>query len=286
MNTLSFTKAHGLGNDFILIDATQWSTSEIDHIIHQSPILCDRNRGIGADGVILALPSLVADSTMRVINSDGSEPEMCGNGIRCFAKWLYAAGIVKKLNMAIETGRGILYPELVMENTQITLIKVDMGEPILQPENVPFLHQKSTPKNQQQFSLSTRSTSVDIMPISMGNPHGIIWTPDLTQVNLAQVGPELSTHPAFPNHANIEFAQIESPHHVSVLVWERGSGATQACGTGACAVAVAGILQHKLKSPVQVTLPGGPLMIEWDIDTNHVFMTGPAELVFTGTITL
>jgi diaminopimelate epimerase len=286
MNTLTFTKAHGLGNDFILIDATQWSTSDIDHIIQQSPALCDRNRGIGADGVILALPSLVADSTMRVINSDGSEPEMCGNGIRCFAKWLYVAGIVKKLNMAIETGRGILYPELIMETTKITHIKVDMGEPILQPENVPFLYQKSTPKNQQQFSLSTHSSSVDIMPISMGNPHGIIWASDLTQINLAQVGPELSTHPAFPKQANIEFAQIISSHHVNVLVWERGAGATQACGTGACAVAVAGILQNKLKSPVQVSLPGGTLMIEWDIDTNHVFMTGPAEIVFTGTTSL
>jgi diaminopimelate epimerase len=268
---MSFTKAHGLGNDFILIDTTPLTDTQINAIIQHTPALCARHIGIGADGVILALPSTIADIKMRVINSDGSEPEMCGNGIRCFAKWVYLSGQVLNPSMSIETGRGILYPELIIENDKIKTIKVDMGEPIL---------------DGHPLTISTPKITVDITPISMGNPHGIIWQTDLSKIDLDLVGPGLSTHATFPNQANIEFAQILSKNEVNVIVWERGAGKTMACGTGACAVAVAGILQNKLNRTVKVNLPGGPLDIHWDEDSNHVWMTGPAELVYEGKLAL
>ncbi len=276
-----FTKVHGLGNDFILINA---GTGEGFHDDYSSLAIemCDRKFGIGADGLVLLLDSGVADVRMRIINSDGSEPEMCGNAIRCVAKYLYEHNVVRKDEIKVETLAGIIIPQIIHKHGKVEMVRVDMGLPRLEREEIPM----AGPVGQvigEDFEVNGQRFAVTA--VSMGNPHCVIFVPDVSAVPLAEIGPRIETHPAFPRKTNVEFVQVVSPTEVIMIVWERGAGPTMACGTGACAVAVAGVLNGLTEKSVTVHLPGGPLHIEW-AENGKIYMTGPAVEVFSGEYTV
>jgi diaminopimelate epimerase len=273
---MKFTKMHGLGNDFIVIDERklQIKTDFID----LAKKLCDRHLGIGADGLIRVLPSKTGDYKMEIINSDGSIPEMCGNGIRCFAKFIYDNEKKPKTEYKVETGAGILTPVLDVKNKSVAGITVDMGEPILEPAKIPMVGYK---ENLNQ-SIRVFGEEYIFTAVSMGNPHIVIFGVDLKGLELNEVGPDLENHKAFPARTNVHFVNIISRNEIRVRHWERGAGETMACGTGACACVVAGVLGKKLERVVTVHVPGGDLKIRWDEKTNHVFMQGPAETVYEG----
>jgi diaminopimelate epimerase len=276
--SIAFAKYQGLGNDFILIDNRH---SDIPLLTpEEAAHWCDRHFGIGADGVIFALPGRNGtDYTMRILNSDGSEPEMCGNGIRCLAKFLGQLDGVTAQTYTIQTGAGLIVPQLRPDG-QVT---VDMGEPRLRPEEIPTTLAQG--KDQVvQFPLEAVGETWLATCISMGNPHCVIFVSDVLAVPLAEIGPHFEHHPAFPARTNTEFVQVINPEHVKMRVWERGAGATLACGTGACATLVAGVLSGETQRQAIVELPGGPLDIEWRPADNHLYMTGPAVEVFTGTM--
>lgn len=268
---IPFVKMHGLGNDFIILDCIRHTVS-----IHQELIrmLCDRRHGIGADQLLVLLPSKKADYRMRVYNADGGEVEMCGNGIRCLAKYLVAQGLADESEQAIETRAGIIRPRV-----QGDRITVDMGVPELEGPRIPvrmegrIIDREVTLANEQRR----------ITCVSMGNPHCIIFVNDLAICPVRQLGPKIETDALFPQRINVEFVKVESPARISMRVWERGAGETAACGTGACAAAVASCLNDRTGREVVVALPGGELLIRWAED-GHVFMTGPAEEVFRGEI--
>jgi len=273
---MKFTKMHGLGNDFIVVDERekQLKTDFID----LAKKLCDRHLGIGADGLIRVLPSKTGDYKMEIINSDGSIPEMCGNGIRCFAKFIYDNEKKPKTEYKVETGAGILTPVLDVKNKSVAGITVDMGEPILEPAKIPMVGYK---ENLNQ-SIRVFGEEYIFTAVSMGNPHIVIFGVDLKGLELNEVGPDLENHKAFPARTNVHFVNIISRNEIRVRHWERGAGETMACGTGACACVVAGVLGKKLERVVTVHVPGGDLKIRWDEKTNHVFMQGPAETVYEG----
>jgi diaminopimelate epimerase len=273
---MKFTKMHGLGNDFIVIDERekQFKTDFID----LAKKLCDRHLGIGADGLIRVLPSKTGDYKMEIINSDGSIPEMCGNGIRCFAKFIYDNETKPKTEYKVETGAGILIPVLDVKNKNVAGVTVDMGEPILEPAKIPMVGYK---ENLNQ-SIRVFGEEYIFTAVSMGNPHIVIFGVDLKNLELNEVGPDLENHKAFPARTNVHFVNIISRNEIRVRHWERGAGETMACGTGACACVVAGVLGNKLERVVTVHVPGGDLKIRWDEKTNHVFMQGPAETVYEG----
>jgi diaminopimelate epimerase len=281
--TISFTKMHGIGNDFIMIDAVT-KTIDIDAIIDRTEALCDRHRGIGADGIIFLLPSTSADIKMRVINSDGSEPEMCGNGIRCFAKMVYDNGVINSENFTIETLAGPISPTLIVTNGKVEKVKVDMGAPILESAKIPV----SGPERDHVINeeISINDGHFRFTGVSMGNPHAIVFVNDITPIDVYKLGPQFEHHPQFPARINTHFVEIHSASEATMKIWERGAGPTLACGTGACAVLVAGSLEGTLNRSATIHLPGGDLEIEWDSDTNHVFMTGAAQTVFTGSVSI
>lgn len=279
---LPFSKYHGLGNDFILLDNRHQSSPVLTPA--QAIDLCDRNFGIGADGVIFALPgSQGADYTMRIFNSDGSEPEMCGNGIRCMAKYLedlaMTANSPVPQSFTIHTLAGPIVPTL-QPNGQIT---VDMGEPHLSAKEIPTT---LTVDNNQVIDqvLTVADQGYQVTCVSMGNPHCITFVDDADSVPLAKIGPLFEHHTVFPERTNTEFIQVVRPDYLKMLVWERGAGATLACGTGACASVVAAVLNGKSDRKATVELPGGLLQIEWSVVDNHIYMTGPAVLVFSGEV--
>lgn len=283
---LLFSKYHGLGNDFILVDNRHQSSPMLTP--DQAIALCDRNMGVGADGVIFALPGTHgADYTMRIFNSDGSEPEMCGNGIRCLAKYLEAletkAGRPPNVphRYKIHTLAGPIVPTLQPDG-QIT---VDMGEPHLLAQDIPTTL-AARDKTVINLPLRVADTTYNVTCVSMGNPHCITFVDDINAVPLAKIGPLFENHAVFPQRTNTEFIQMVRPDYLKMRVWERGAGATLACGTGACASLVAAVLNGKCdRSSVHsatVELPGGPLQIEWSIADNHIYMTGPAVLIFSG----
>ncbi|WP_414588945.1 diaminopimelate epimerase [Scytonema sp. PCC 10023] len=277
---IEFTKYHGLGNDFILIDNRSSSTPVITP--EQAVKLCDRHFGIGADGVIFALPGENdTDYTMRIFNSDGSEPEMCGNGIRCLAAFLAdLEGDAKKSDQyRIHTLAGVITPQLMSDGQ----VKVDMGIPKLLAGEIPTTIRPANEKVINQ-PLEVAGKTWDVTCVSMGNPHCITFVDDVAAIPLEVIGPEFEHHPAFPQRINTEFIQVVRPDYVKMRVWERGAGITLACGTGACASLVAGVLTGKCERKATVELPGGPLLIEWSEIDQRVYMTGPAELVFTGKI--
>ena len=289
--TIPFMKYHGLGNDFILIDNRQ----EIEPVLTpaQAEKLCDRNFGIGGDGVIFALPPQQdgSDFTMRIYNSDGSEPEMCGNGIRCLARFIADIdGAEAGQEYKIDTLAGLIQP-VMQDDGQV---RVDMGCPILEGSKVPTTLSPNSSAVAgaviaQELEVDGRVYSVSC--VSMGNPHALVYSVDnqpikLDDIDLFRVGPIFESHPVFPAKTNTEFVEILSPSHVKMMVWERGAGRTLACGTGACATVVAGVLEGKIDRKCQVDLPGGPLYIEWDESSNTIYMTGPAELVFHGSLTV
>ncbi|KAL7095686.1 hypothetical protein ACP275_10G039500 [Erythranthe tilingii] len=285
---LHFVKYHGLGNDFILVDNRDSTEPKISP--EQAVKLCDRNFGIGGDGVIFAMPGTNGtDYTMRIFNSDGSEPEMCGNGVRCFARYIAELeNLSGKQSFTVHTGAGLIVPEIQEDGK----VKVDMGEPILNALDVPT---KITPNKNE--SVVKAKVGVDgliwnVTCVSMGNPHCITFgtesSEDLVvdELNLSEIGPKFEYHTMFPARTNTEFVQVLSPSHLKMRVWERGAGATLACGTGACAVVVAAVLEGRAERSCRVELPGGPLDIEWREEDNHIYMTGPAQVVFYGSVPL
>jgi diaminopimelate epimerase len=254
----------GLGNDFILIDARKVKLDGLD--LKQLAIdLCDRHFGVGADGLLLLWPSTKAHYRMQVINSDGSEAEMCGNGIRCLARYAYETDQLTEEVISVETAAGTLLPAIIKENGRISGVEVDMGEP----------------KEIKNEKLKIKNDIFEITEVSMGNPHAVIFVDDLEEIDLGSIGPEIENDPHFPNRTNVEFVKVISDKELEVLVWERGAGETLACGTGACAALVAANLAGKTGRRALVRLPGGNLDIELGED-GHVLMRGPAETVFEG----
>ncbi|MDK2878310.1 MAG: diaminopimelate epimerase [Thermoanaerobacteraceae bacterium] len=275
---MEFVKMHGLGNDFILVNGFK---EDVSKIIKKSKMLCDRHLGIGADGVILALPSDKADVKMRVINSDGSEAPMCGNGIRCFARYVFTRGIVSKTKMSVETLAGIMKPEIIIIDDVIEAVKVDMGHYSLLKKDVPIMG--SPDEEALDLEVEAQDQKYIATGVSMGNPHCVIFVDNVDGVPLEKVGPILENHPLFPKKTNVEFIEVKGKDHLKMRVWERGCGLTLACGTGACASAVAAYKKGIAGNKVKVSLSVGDLMIEIQ-DDRRVFMTGPAEEVYSGDI--
>lgn len=278
--TLKFSKYHGLGNDFILIDNRHQSQPLVSQ--EDAVKMCDRHFGIGADGVIFVLAGEGdTDYTMRIFNSDGSEPEMCGNGIRCFAQFITELEGKEEIGKTyrIHTLAGLICPT-IMGNGQV---KVDMGEPQLEAEKIPTTLGKTGEKVVNE-SLIVGDCTYHVSCVSMGNPHCLVFVEDIEQINLNEIGSKFENHPVFPQKTNTEFIQIISHNYLKMKVWERGAGITLACGTGACATVVAGVLNERCDRISTVELPGGCLEIEWSEKDNHVYMTGPATKVFSGQI--
>ncbi|KUO73213.1 MAG: diaminopimelate epimerase [Desulfosporosinus sp. BRH_c37] len=273
---MKFIKMHGLGNDFVFLD--HFSVTADENYLEIAKQLCDRHFGIGGDGLIVILPSNVADARMRIINSDGSEPEMCGNGIRCFARYVYDQGLVVHNPMRIETLAGVLTIHLIIKGAQVQGVRVDMGEPILRADLIPVLGQGEPVVGE---TLEVLGETFQYTAVSMGNPHCVIFVENFASLDFERLGPAIEKHALFPRKTNVEFIEINSPKDLTMKVWERGAGPTLACGTGACATAVAAVLNHKTERAVTVHLPGGDLLIEWGLD-NHIYMTGPATYVFKG----
>lgn len=263
---IKFTKMHGAGNDYIYVNTMAYPINNPEKVaIEWSKF----HTGIGSDGLILIGSSEIADFSMRIFNSDGSEAMMCGNGTRCVAKYVYEYGLTEKTEIALETLSGIKILNFHVENGIVNSVTVDMGEPLktnLMPAD-------------------------DLLPnpateVSMGNPHLVSFVDDIHQIELTQIGPKLEHHPHFPQRTNAEFAQVIGENKIRMRVWERGSGITLACGTGACATAVAAFINGKAGRKSEIVMDGGSVVIEWDETTNHIFMTGPAAIVFDGEITL
>lgn len=280
----AFRKYHGLGNDFVLIDNRDSETPALG--AEAAAAVCDRHTGVGADGVIFMLPAATegSDFAMRLFNSDGSEPEMCGNGIRCLARFAADLGVRGQApgTFRVDTGAGLIVPELLDDGT----VRVDMGEPMLSPCYIPTTLQ-CTLENSYVAPMTVNDRDWPTTAVSMGNPHAVIFVNEEDYAKLDRdletIGPEFETNHTFPAKTNTEFVRILAPDRLRMLVWERGAGRTRACGTGACAVVVAAVLtEHVARGKdVTVELPGGDLVISW-ADDDHVFMTGPAQLVYSG----
>lgn len=277
---MDFVKMHGAGNDFILARAASWEEAGNFQVFAEW--LCDRNFGIGGDGLIITGPDAEFDIFMRIFNSDGSEPEMCGNGIRCVARYAYEHGLVDSTSITVRTLAGPRRPEVIIENGQAVSVKVDMGEPILQRELIPVAGNGDITGVQ----LDIPQASLSATTVSMGNPHCVIFVDDLDKVPVNEWGPRLENHAIFPARTNVEFVEIVNSGEMIMRVWERGAGITLACGTGACATLVAAVLNGKSERRGIIHLLGGDLFIEWNATDNHVYMSGPAQEVFSGQIDL
>jgi diaminopimelate epimerase len=271
MTELRFTKMHGCGNDFIFIDCLNGEKADLEKLARR---LCDRRFGIGADQLLTVHPSTRADFRMEIYNSDGGQVEMCGNGIRCFAKYVHDRGLTNKEELEVETLAGIIRPRLVGNQ-----VEVDMGEPILEGRKIP-VNADGKVLNQ---ALEVDGVAYRVTCVSMGNPHCVVYADDLDRLDLERVGPRFEHHSFFPKRVNTEFVKVLGPQEIRMRVWERGAGETWACGTGACAATVAGALNGKHQRKVTVHLRGGDLVVDWRGD-HHVYMTGGAEEVFEGTI--
>lgn len=273
---MKFTKMQGAGNDYVYVNCFEETLQQ--DISRLAIEVSDRHTGIGGDGLILICPSEKADAQMRMFNADGSESEMCGNGVRCVAKYVYDHGIAPQQNLKIETGAGILSLDLEVTGQKVSQVRVNMGKPILTSSEIPTLLPGDPPVN---VDLDLGKETLQVTCVSMGNPHCITFVEEITDHWVHVIGPQVEVHPMFPNKINAEFIQVMSPGELKMRVWERGSGETQACGTGACASAVAGVLTGQSERNVLIHLPGGDLRLEW-ADTDEVFMTGPAVEVFQG----
>jgi len=287
---MRFTKMHGLGNDYVYVNCF---AEPVPHDIPRlATAVSDRHFGIGGDGIILICPSEQADARMRMFNADGSESEMCGNGVRCVAKYVYDHGIAQKPELTIETGRGVLTLKMFPgRDGKIEKVRVDMGPPILEAAKIPttFTGERvvNVPAPTELIDpQSAWARGCEVEPrmtcVSMGNPHAILYCGDVAKVPLETIGPVLENAKIFPRRINVHFVQVVSPNEVVMRTWERGSGITLACGTGACSVAVAGVLTGRSARKILAHLPGGDLELEWPDDQSSVFMTGPATEVFSG----
>ena len=283
---MKFTKMHGIGNDYIYIDCFQ------ENVVHPEELaikLSDRHFGIGGDGIILILPSEVADCRMDMYNADGSRGKMCGNGIRCVAKYLFDQGMVEDANIRIETLSGIKNIRLNLRKGALADVTVDMGKPVLDPESIPvrWTGPKTGPADRiLAETIQVGGQSVSITCVSMGNPHAILFVNDVATAPVESLGRQIETLSMFPDSTNVEFIERVDDSTIKMRVWERGSGETLACGTGACASVVACVLNGKTGREVRVQLKGGELMVSWDEKTDSVFMTGTATKVFTGEVDL
>ena len=273
---IKFTKMHGLGNDYVYMDAMD---QNIENESTLAQFVSNRNFGIGSDGLILICKSEIADFKMRMFNSDGSEAEMCGNGIRCVGKFVYDKGLTNKTEITIETLAGVKTLQLNVEQGKVKTVRVDMGEPILTPKEIPVVSEEEPVKN---LKLKAKDKEFTFTCVSMGNPHAITIVKNTKEFDVENYGRILEVDKVFPNKTNVEFIEIVDKNHINMRVWERGAGETLACGTGACASVVACILNGLTENKVNVELLGGILEIEWDKEDNHVYMTGPAVTVFEG----
>jgi len=279
--TLTFTKMHGCGNDFVVVNALQPPLSGWQPSASAAAFLLDRHYGIGGDQLLILYPAAQADARMVIFNADGSEVEMCGNGIRCCAQYLHRHGITAKCALAIETRAGLIKP-LIEDD----MVRVDMGVPRLDAAEIPVTGFSGRVVNAPPPPVNDEYLLPPMTCVSMGNPHTVFFVDDVAAVPLARIGEKVERHPIFPRRTNVEFAHVLSRRHVRMRVWERGAGITLACGTGACGTVVAGIISGRLARRVTVTLDGGNLEIEWPDDRGPVWMRGPATEVFSGTIAL
>lgn len=275
---VKFTKMHGCGNDYIYVNCF---TEKIEEPSVIAKKVSDRHFGIGSDGLILICPSETADFKMRMFNADGSEGKMCGNGIRCVAKYVYDYGLTDKTQISVETLGGIKYLDLTVEDGKVSLVKVDMGKPELEADLIPIISEREQVIDEP---IEVDGKEYHMTGVSMGNPHAVIYVDDVKGLDLEKIGPKFENHERFPKRINTEFVHCIDRQTVEMRVWERGSGETLACGTGACAVAVSSILNNLTDTQVTVKLLGGDLQIEWDREKDRVFMTGPATVVFDGVI--
>lgn len=279
---MKFTKMHGCGNDYVYVNCMD---KLIDNPGKVSQYISDRNFGIGSDGLILICPSDVADFRMAMYNADGSEGKMCGNGVRCIAKYVYEYGLTDKKQISLETKGGIKYLDMDIEDGKVRMVKVDMGAPVLKPAEIPVEADKGMDSFINQ-PLDVDGKTFMVTCVSMGNPHAVVFVDDTKSLDVGKYGPGFEKHPAFPEQVNTEFVQVISRNEINMRVWERGSGETLACGTGTCASVVACVLNGRTDEKVTVHLLGGDLFIEYNRDNGTVWMTGPAEIVFDGEIEL
>ncbi len=281
---IQFIKMEGIGNDFIILDDRQGQIKEYITYSELSKKLCSRHFGIGADGIVLIMNPDSADFDMkyRIYNSDGSEAQMCGNAIRCYAKYLYESKILTKKKMIVDTKVGTFIPEVITDdNDLVQSVKVDMGEPVLSCVDIPF---KSQNEQAVEESLMAGTQEYVITAVFMGNPHAVIFVDDVEKVDIEKIGPLIETHERFPDKTNVEFIEVMSSQELKMKVWERGAGRTLACGTGACGSLIAANILGRTGDNAVIHLDGGDLEIYWDKATNHIFKTGPATLVFKGKI--
>lgn len=275
---IQFTKMHGLGNDYVFVDVFNQVVPDPAWL---APLISDRHRGVGSDGLILLAPPEEADAHVRMImfNADGSRAEMCGNGVRCLAKLAYERGVAQFNPLKVQTDRGVLSLDLTIEGDRVVETCVDMGTPVLTPRDIPVRAEGDRVVGRP---VPLEGDTLTLTCVSMGNPHAVFFEADLERIPLAAWGPVLERHPLFPNRVNVHFAQVVRRDLVKMISWERGSGLTQACGTGAAAVCVAGVLNQLTDREITTELPGGRLRLNWDAESEHVFLRGPAEEVFTG----
>ncbi len=277
---MKFTKMHGCGNDYVYVNCFQETVKNPSEV---AKFVSDRHFGIGSDGLILICPSDVADFRMAMYNADGSEGMMCGNGVRCIAKYVYDYGLTDKTAISIETKAGIKYLDLTIQDGKVALVKVNMGAPILEAAKIPIAMDKERVVNEK---ITVDGKDYAVTGVSMGNPHAVTFVEDTASLELEKIGPKFENHPLFPERINTEFVQVLNRHEINMRVWERGSGETLACGTGTCASVVACVLNGKTEPEVDVHLLGGDLHIFYDQKENTVWMTGPAAVVFDGEISL
>jgi diaminopimelate epimerase len=277
---MRFTKMHGIGNDYVYVNGFTETVADPARVARK---ISDRHFGVGSDGLILILPSKQADVRMRMFNADGSEAEMCGNGVRCVAKYAYEHGLAKTNPMRVETGRGVLTLQLQIEGRKVQSVTVDMGNPILELPKIPVNAELVSATKPHQYDFKVGDTQVSGATfVSMGNPHAVIFTENLDRIDVSRLGPAIEHFKAFPNRINVHWVQVKSRSEVTMRTWERGSGITLACGTGACAVCVAGAITGTTERKILAHLPGGDLSLDWRQGDDSVFMTGPATEVFSG----
>lgn len=277
-NSIKFTKMQGIGNDYVYIDCFREKLNNVD-LSELAKKMSDRHFGIGSDGIVLIMPSENADFRMRMINADGSEAEMCGNAVRCIGKYVYDRGLTKKDRVSLDTLGGIKILELSVQDGEVRSVRVDMGEPILEPDKIPVISSESRFISQP---IEINENSYILTCVSMGNPHAVIFIDDVKSIPIEKIGPQIETYKMFPRKINAEFVHVVDRETLEMRVWERGAGETLACGTGACASLVAAVLNGFSNRKVIMKLLGGTLEIEWSEKDNHVYMTGPAEIVFDG----
>lgn len=276
---MRFSKMHGIGNDYIYVNCLEETVSEPEILSRE---ISDRHFGVGADGLILIRPSLKADFAMEMYNADGSVGEMCGNGIRCLGKYVYERGLTVKKELDIETKAGLRHLHLIENPEQkgkISMVEVDMGSPILEADQVPVICDRTLAIDEP---ITVNGVEYRMTGVSMGNPHAVIFTKRIRGLDLEWLGPAFEYHGRFPKRVNVEFVEVVNSRILKARVWERGSGETLACGTGACAIAVAGVLNHFTERKVTVQLSGGDLFVDWQKETDKVLLTGPANHVFDG----